>query len=103
MADPERPRLGGTPVQGDPLRTGCAMPTDQKNSVLSLSRAVEPSCGSGVCQLAPGFVLINITSVPEAGDQLSGDEVYSRAVLQVPWVVVEDTAPGPLLPSTVCW
>ena len=79
------------------------MPTDQKNSVLSLSRAVEPSCGSGVCQLAPGFVLINITSVPEAGDQLSGDEVYSRAVLQVPWVVVEDTAPAPLLPSTGRW
>ena len=36
---------------------------------------------------------IDLTTVPVAGDQLTGDEVCSRALGHLPWIVVELAAP----------
>ena len=37
--------------------------------------------------------VVDLTTVTVAGDQLTGDEVCSRAVVHLPWIVVELAAP----------
>ena len=66
--------------------------SNEKDSVFFDRAAVVPPCWPGLRQLVPLAATVDFTTVEEAGDELTGDKVCSRAG-HLPWIVAELAAP----------
>ena len=100
MPDIKRPRLGRRAVHRDPLCAVCEPSvqvkgsSNEQDSVIFHCTAVGSPCRDGVHQVRPfSSAIVDVTTVPDAGDQLTGDEVYTRIGIHQPWIVVELAAP----------
>ena len=99
MPDSERALLRSRPVHRNPLSGVCTIhSSDEENSIFPCCAAVESPVDCCVLQMPPRPILVDLTGVPEAGNQAAGDEVH-RWIVHLPLIVGEEAAPLPWISS----